>query len=172
MFSFPVSKFIELCSLFQKLAADLRTTLLPEYHNLLSFLLVFLPKNISTNALDILLATIAAFFKYLLVPSLQSSPKLLETTWEELCSTFPKCLPDIQRAMAEVWGTLLRRLKGNEMKEKAMTLLAQNLEGLESSWATAFVYACKASLYSTHANVGSFYFSLFRKLCIHAPRHC
>ena len=172
MFSFPVSKFIELCSLFQKLAADLRTTLLPEYHNLLSFLLAFLPKNVSTDALETLLATIAAFFKYLLVPSLQSSPKLLETTWEELCSTFPKCLPDIQRAMAEVWGTLLRRLKGNEMKEKAMTLLAQNLEGLESSWATAFVYACKASLYSTHANVGSFYFSLFRKLCIHAPRHC
>ncbi len=73
--------------------------------------------------------------------------------------------------MAEVWGALLRRLKGNEMKEKAMTLLAQNLEGLENSRATAFVYACKASLYSTHSNVGSFYFSLFRKPCIHALRH-
>lgn len=161
-----------MCSLFQKLAADLRISLLPEYHALLSVLLSFLPKYVSTDALETLLATFSALFKYLLTPSLQSSSKLLEVTWAELCLTMPKCLPDIQRAMAEVWGTLLRRLKGNETREKAMTLLAQSLEGLENSWATAFVYACKVSLHFTHPNVDSLEFSPFRKPCIHVPRHC
>lgn len=161
-----------MCSLFQKFTADLRINLLPEYHTLLSVLLSFLPKHVSTDALETLLATFTALFKYLLAPSLQSSSKLLEVTWAELCSTMPKCLPDIQRAMAEVWGTLLRRLKGNQTREKAITLLAQNLEGLDNAWATSFVYACKVSLYFTHSNVGSLDSSPFRKPCIHVPRHC
>ncbi|KAF8622933.1 hypothetical protein AX15_006611 [Amanita polypyramis BW_CC] len=149
-----------LLDLLQKLTADLRTTLLSEYNTLLSIQLAFLPKSISTDALSTLLSTLATFFKYLLVPSLQSDSKLLEETWTELCSILKKCLPEVQRAAAEVWGTLLRRLKGSEIKEKALTLLAQNLEGLESVWAMAFVYACKSVSQSLHTCTTS----LFRPL--------
>ncbi|KAK2463026.1 hypothetical protein APHAL10511_004681 [Amanita phalloides] len=152
-----------LLDLFQKLAADLRTVLLPQYQSLLCILLALLPKNISTDALTILLSTLTAFFKYILLPSLQSDSKILEETWAELCTVMKRCSPDIQRAGAEVWGTVLRRLKGNEVKERAMILLVENLEGLESSWATALVYACKSVSQTLHTCTSS----LIRPLLSH-----
>jgi hypothetical protein len=44
--------------------------------------------------------------------------------------------------MAEVWGSVLRRLK-TAPRAKAVTLLAKNLEGVEDASAWAIVYACK-----------------------------
>ncbi|KIL62476.1 hypothetical protein M378DRAFT_12810 [Amanita muscaria Koide BX008] len=53
----------------QKSLADLRTTPLPVYPTILSTLLSLLPKLISAEALSVLLSTLAALLKSILVPS-------------------------------------------------------------------------------------------------------
>lgn len=119
---------------------DLRTTLSPVYSNILDHLLKLLPRAITAAALTALLETFSTLFKFLLVPAIQIT--LLEQTWTAMRSILPKCLPEIQRAMAEVWGSVLRRLKTN-VREKAVTLLAENAEGVEDTSAWVIVFACK-----------------------------
>jgi hypothetical protein len=126
--------------LLQKLAHDLRTTLAPIYTNILDRLLKLLPRSINAVALTALLETFSALFKFLLVPSIHL--QLLEETWDSVRLILPKCLPEIQRAMAEVWGSVLRRLK-TAPRARAVNLLAKNLEGVEDASAWAIVYACK-----------------------------
>jgi U3 small nucleolar RNA-associated protein 20 len=107
-------------SLLEKLAHDLRTTLSPIYTNILNRLLKLLPRSINATALTAL----STLFKFLLVHI-----ELLEDTWDAVCLMLPKCLPEVQRAMAEVWGSILRRLK-TVPRTRAMTLLAKNVEGV------------------------------------------
>lgn len=127
-------------SLLQKMLHDLRTTLSPVYPDLLDHLLNLLPRSISAPALTALLATFSSLFKYLLVPSVPL--QLLEETWSSIRNTLPKCLPEVQRAMAEVWGSVVRRLK-LIAREKAVTLIADNVDGIEDTSAWIFVFACK-----------------------------
>lgn len=105
------------------MAHDLRTTLSPVYPDLLDRLLKLLPRSISAPALTALLETFSALFKFLLVPSVQT--ELLEKTWSAIRGILPNCLPEIQRAMAEVWGAVLRRFK-TTVREKAVVLTADD----------------------------------------------
>jgi U3 small nucleolar RNA-associated protein 20 len=130
-------------SLLQKMTHDLRTTLSPVYPDLLSRLLKLLPRSISVPALGVLLETLSSLFKFLLVPSIHLD--LLEKTWTAVRDILPTCLPEIQRAMAEVWGSVLRRLK-TAAREKAVTLLAEKAEGVEDASAWVVVFACKVRL--------------------------
>ncbi|PFH47399.1 hypothetical protein AMATHDRAFT_67804 [Amanita thiersii Skay4041] len=139
-----------LLDLLQKLAADLRNTLLPTYKTILSILYSLLPRPISTDALSVLLTTLTSVFKYLLIPSLQSEARLLEETWTDLRSTLVKCLPEVQRAVAEVWGAVLRRLKGKEIREEAIVLLAKSLEDVEDTCAFSLAFACKSVSQTLH----------------------
>lgn len=127
-------------SLLQKLAHDLRTTLSPIYTPLLENLLALLPRNISAQALTCLLETFSSVFRYLLIPDIDT--KLLEKTWTLICSVLPKCLAEIQRAVAEVWGGVMRRMKTGT-REKAVRLLAKNAALMEDASAWVVVYACK-----------------------------
>ncbi|KAJ7066948.1 armadillo-type protein [Mycena amicta] len=138
--------------LLQKLTHDLRTTLTPAYLDpILPRLLRLLQrsKTISADALTALLATFAAVFKFLLVPvSSGDDTSLLETTWAHIRDTLPRCLPDVQRALAEVWGGVLRRLKSGA-KERALTILCESTmdEGksdVQDAAAWCVVYACKS----------------------------
>lgn len=123
------------------MAHDLRTTLSPVYTKLLGLLLKLLPRSISAPALTALLATLASLFKHLLVPSIHLD--LLSQTWTSIRQVLPKCLPEIQRAFAEVWGgSVLRRLKSSA-REKAVLLMAEGVEGIEDTSAWMFVFACK-----------------------------
>lgn len=122
------------------MAHDLRTTLSPVYGDVLTRLLKLLPRNISAPALTALLSTFSSLFKYLLVPSIHIG--LLEQTWTLLRAILPKCLLDVQRAMAEVWGSVLRRMK-MAAREKAVTMVAASAEGIEDASAWVFVFACK-----------------------------
>jgi len=124
------------------MAHDLRTILSPVYPDLLRRLLKLLSSSIAATALTALLETFSALFKYLLVPSIDQ--ELLEETWSSMQSILPNCLPEIQRAMAEVWGSVLRRLKTSG-KEKAVTLLAGNIKGIEDACAWMIVFACKVT---------------------------
>jgi hypothetical protein len=126
------------------MAHDLRTTLLPVYHNLLDHLLELLPRSISASALTALLATLSSIFKNLLVPSV--SLELLEKSWLAIRNILSRCLPEVQRAMAEVWGSILRRLKP-VAREKAVTLMANDVDGMEDTCAWVFVFACKVCFY-------------------------
>lgn len=127
-------------SLLQKLAHDLRTTLSPLYADLLAKLLDFLPRPIATPALTALLATLSALFRYLLVPSIHLD--LLQQTWSSFHAVLPSCTPEVQRAAAEVWASVLRRLK-TSAREKAVLLMANNLDDVETASAWMLVFACK-----------------------------
>ncbi|KAJ7170672.1 hypothetical protein C8R43DRAFT_59666 [Mycena crocata] len=145
--------------LLQKITHDLRMTLSPVYLDpILPRLLALLlrSKTISAPALTALLATFAALFKFLLLPASSSSElQLLEKTWECIRDILPRCLPEVQRAMAEVWGGVLRRLKP-EVKARAVALLAESVtkqtaSEVQDAAAWCLVYACESRKPSTHA---------------------
>jgi len=126
-------------SLLQKLAHDLRLTLAPSYSELLSCLLRFLHRSLPAPALTALLATLSTIFKFLLVPS---DKNLLEKTWSAMRTALAGCNLEVQRAVAEVWGSLLRRLKP-AASETAVRLMMEDLTNVEDACAWAFVFACK-----------------------------
>ncbi|KAK0189706.1 hypothetical protein F5146DRAFT_1052188 [Armillaria mellea] len=139
--------FRALLDLLQKLTIDLRSTLSPVYTDILHELVALLPRSISVEALTILLSTFSLVFKHLLVSS--ADPELLEQTWTAVRSILPKCLPEIQRAMAEVLGALLRRLKV-AAREKIATLVAADVTGIDDAAAWLFVCACKSVSQTLH----------------------
>ncbi|SRR6266404_1567274 len=124
----------------QKFVHDLRSVILPSYNDLLNHLLRLLSRSISAAALTTLLATFMTLFKYLLIPATESDT--LEWTWKSLRAILPECASDMQRAMAEVWGLLLRRLRVPQ-REAAVELMAENLTGIEDACAWAYIYSCK-----------------------------
>ena len=122
------------------MAHDLRTTLSPIYADLLKKLLTLLPRSISPPVLTCLLETLSSLFRYLLIPSLNLA--LLDQTWDAMSQVLPKCLGEVQRAVAEVWGSCLRRMK-KEAREKSVILLADRTGDIENASAWALVFACK-----------------------------
>ncbi|PBK92675.1 hypothetical protein ARMGADRAFT_967204 [Armillaria gallica] len=139
--------FKALLDLLQKLTIDLRSTLSPVYTDILHELVALLPRSISAEALTILLSTFSLIFKHLLVSS--ADPELLEQTWTAVRSILPKCLPEIQRAMAEVLGALLRRLKA-AAREKITALVAADVTGIDDAAAWLFVCAFKSVSQTLH----------------------
>jgi U3 small nucleolar RNA-associated protein 20 len=124
----------------QKFVHDLRSLILPSYDDLLDRLLLLLPKPISATALTALLATFDSLSKYLLVPAIETD--VLQRTWKHVRTVLPKCNSEIQRPMAEVWGSLLRRLKASR-REAAVEVMAEDLSGVEDACAWAYIFACK-----------------------------
>lgn len=143
---------IALLDLLNMLAHDLRTTLAPSYVDLLEVLLRLLPRPISAPSLTALLATLSGLFRYLLVPSINL--ELLDQTWSSFRAVLPTCNSDVQRAAAEVWGSVLRRLK-SVARERAVVLMAQNLEGVEDASAWMMIFACKSVSQTLHTSAGS-----------------
>ncbi|KAG5220006.1 U3 snoRNP protein [Salix suchowensis] len=123
----------------RNLAHDLRTTLSPMYPDILARLLQLLTRSISAASLSALLATFSALFKFC------SCPQSALICWKLLDPTAVH--PEIQRAVAEVWGSVLRRLKVAG-REKAVQSIAGDLEGLEDASAWCLVFACKVRLHS------------------------
>ncbi|KAG1774596.1 hypothetical protein EV702DRAFT_1123142 [Suillus placidus] len=148
---------IALLDLLNKLAHDLRTTLAPSYADLLEVLLQLLPQPISAPSLTALLTTLSGLFKYLLVPSINLD--LLDQTWSSFRAVLPTCNSDVQRAAAEVWGSVLRRLK-SVARERAVILMTQNLEGVEDASAWMMIFACKSVSQTLHTSAGSLMASL------------
>ncbi|KAG2158692.1 armadillo-type protein [Suillus bovinus] len=143
---------IALLDLLNKLAHDLRTTLAPSYADSLEVLLRLLPQPISAPSLTALLVTLSGLFRYLLVPSINLD--LLDQTWSSFRAVLPTCNSDVQRAAAEVWGSVLRRLK-SVARERAVILMAKNLEGVEDASAWMMVFACKSVSQTLHTSAGS-----------------
>lgn len=159
-----------LLDLFQKLLVDLQSTLSPAYEKLLDQLLSLLPKTIPALVLTDLLSTFSSFFRYLLIASSadesSDSSARLTVTWSALAATLPNCNPEVQRAMAEAWGAVLRRLKGGARTE-ALNLISRDLEGIQDTSAWMIVSACKSVSQTLHtsstpifASLLDFYFSI------------
>lgn len=102
--------------------------------------------------------TLGALWKWVLIPSLTTATgpeeSLLEKTWTRLTSTLIRCTPEVQRALAEVWGAgVLRRLKNDgDWRTRGVQMLGEcarggDLEGkgMEDMCAWSVVYACQVS---------------------------
>ncbi len=124
----------------QKFVHDLRSIILPSYDDLLNRLLRLLPRSISAAALTTLLATFSSLFRHLLVPAAESD--VVQRTWKSVCVVLPECNTEVQRAMAEVWGSLLRRLRVSG-REAAVEVMASDLGGVEEACTWAYIFACK-----------------------------
>ena len=134
--------FLTICfqSLLQKMAQDLRTTISPVYLTILQHLLDLLTRPISAQTLTALVETLSLLFRYLLIPAV--NPELLDETWNKLRAILPKCLPEIQQTLAEVWAGVLRRLKAGS-REKAVLLLAESAGDLADASAWVVIFVCK-----------------------------
>ena len=129
------------CSVFQKLAHDLRTTIASSYPQVLRRLTQLLPRSLSAPALTALLATFSALFRYVLAPAVNA--ELLEQAWIVFRGTMTRCNPEVQRATAEVWGATIRRLKVAD-RELCVRMVAESAgNGLADACAWVFVSACK-----------------------------
>lgn len=143
---------VALLDLMQKFVHDLRSVILPSYNDLLDRLLRLLSASVSAAALTALLATFTSLFRHLLVPAAESDA--LERTWKSLRAILPECALDVQRAMAEVWGSLLRRLR-TPQREAVVELMAEELTGLEDACAWAYIYSCKSVSQTLHTTAPS-----------------
>ncbi|KAH7909651.1 armadillo-type protein [Hygrophoropsis aurantiaca] len=73
----------------------------------------------------------------------------LVQTWTAIRDAIPACNSEVQRATAEVWGSVLRRLKSTA-REKAVTLMAESVDEVEDASAWMIVFACKSVSQTLH----------------------
>ncbi|KIJ51368.1 hypothetical protein M422DRAFT_203512 [Sphaerobolus stellatus SS14] len=144
-----------LFDLLQKLIHDLRHTLQPYYMPLLGALLAPLARSLEAETLNILLATLSQFFKHLM----GSDISVLEETWQQFLAVMVRCNPEIQRAVSEVWATVLRRTKGDNRK-MAIRLILRDLDPIQDSGAWMFVYAFKSVAHTLHTCTPSLFTDL------------
>lgn len=141
-------------SLLQKLIHDLRTTLAPLHTDILKQTLRLLPRSLSAQTHTMLLETFSALFKYLLIP--------LETTdeaWSAFLDVVPKCNPEVQRAVAELWGSILRRLKSGAREKITLAIIASANPDV-SAW--VFVSACKSVSQTLHTTTSTIFLPMLQ----------
>ncbi|KAI0090560.1 armadillo-type protein [Irpex rosettiformis] len=136
-----------LLDLLQKITQDLRTTVLPSYPAILEQLLSLLPRSMAAETLSILLPTFTSLFKYVLIPA-DATSNTIQTAWTAFSDVLPKCDPEVQRAVAEVWGNLLRRMKG-DARERCVTNIASSASSDVAAW--VFVCSCKSVSQTLHS---------------------
>lgn len=143
------------CRLLTALNHDLRSTLLPSYRSLLNSLQHLVPLALSATTFRALLSTISSLFTYVLVPAVHGSENHLSEirwTWSSMEHTFNQSSDDGIRMLSEVWGGVVRRLKGGlrgprEVLLEAMVSSVQNpgssKSRIEEAVARAIIEACK-----------------------------
>ena len=115
--------------------------MLPSYPTILEHLLSILPRSLAAETLSILLPTFTSLFKYVLIPT-DTAANTIQTAWNAFSDILPKCDPEVQRAVAEVWGDILRRMKG-DARERCVNSIASSASTDVAAW--VFVCACKVS---------------------------
>ncbi|KAG8773650.1 U3 snoRNP protein [Ceratobasidium sp. 428] len=110
--------FKPLIELSTCLIYDLRQTLLPLATQILTTLLSLLARKLAPDALELLLTALTAHLKYLVVTNPST---LLEPAWNVFLSTVS---PLHVRMLAEVWGHLLRKLKGEDRRHAVGLLIS------------------------------------------------
>ena len=148
-------------SLLQKLLHDLRSTLAPQYEQLLAALLPLSTKSLDPEVLPIYLQTVSTLFKHLLLPQ----PVLLPSTWSSVQSALRSCTLEMQRILGEVVGTTIRKLK-LEDRLRVVQLLVDEQGDLESAIAWTFVSAAQSVSNTLHTTAPSFVTALLDRYLV------
>lgn len=139
------------------LCADLRNTLLPSYGDLLSNVFHLLKHPLSPDSLTAWLSAFSSLLKHILVPSGDTS--LFGSSWSILKGFFlvqcVHCPHEVQRAVAEAWGTVLRRSKA-DLRLHTLALMLRSIAGNEGlddfiAWAVLSVCSVSSIFYSLPA---------------------
>lgn len=138
-------------SLLQKLLHDLRSTVAPQYEQLLAVLLPLSAKSLAPDVLPVYLQTVSTLFKYLLLPQ----PDRLPSTWSSVQSALRSCTPEMQRMFGEVVGTMIRKLKPDN-RLQMVQLLVDERNDLENAIAWTFVSATQSVSNTLHTTASSF----------------
>lgn len=138
-------------SLLEKLLHDLRSTLAPQYEQLLAVLLPLSAKSLGPEVLPVYLQTVSTLFKYLLLPQ----PDSLPSTWTSVQSALRSCTLEMQRMLGEVVGTIIRKLK-MEDRLQMVQLLVDEQDDLENAIAWIFVSATQSVSNTLHTTTLSF----------------
>ncbi|KAL5498462.1 UTP20 [Sanghuangporus vaninii] len=142
-----------LLDLLQKLVEDIQLTLYPAYESIISCLFDILIRRRSPEVLTALLASLTSVFKYVMIPSASESNNtgVLSTTWTYLSTTLVKCNPEVQRAVAEVWSSVLRRLRKGD-RQQCVGLMMVSARGLNEFVAWSFVFTAKSVAQTIHTS--------------------
>ncbi|KAL5531823.1 UTP20 [Sanghuangporus sanghuang] len=142
-----------LLDLFQKLVEDIRTTLYPAYESIISCLFDLLMRRRSPEVLTALLASLTSVFKYVMIPSVPESNNtdVLSTTWTYLSTTLVKCNSEVQRAVAEVWSSVLRRLRKGD-QQQCVGLMMVSARELNDFVTWSFVFTAKSVAQTIHTS--------------------
>ena len=138
-------------SLLQKLLHDLRSTLAPQYEQLLAVLLPLSTKSLAPEVLPVYLQTVSTLFKHLLLPQ----PDSLPSTWTSVQSALRSCTLEMQRMLGEVVGTMIRKLK-SEARLQMVQLLVDEQDDLENAIAWTFASATQSVSNTLHTTALSF----------------
>ncbi|KAI0070349.1 hypothetical protein K474DRAFT_1670178 [Panus rudis PR-1116 ss-1] len=143
-----------LLDLLQKLSQDLGSVLSPLQMDVLQQLVKLLPRSLSAQTLTILLETFTAFFKYVVIPS-----DSVSEAWSNFQTVMPKCNPEVQRAVSELWGNILRRLK-TATRENCALVIFQSAESDVGAW--VFISCFKSVSQTLHTVTSSVFAPLVR----------
>jgi len=138
-------------SLLQKLLHDLRSTLAPQYEQLLAVLLPLSTKSLAPEVLPVYLQTVSTLFKYLLLPQ----PDRLSSTWSSVQSALRSCTLEMKRMLGEVVGTMIRKLK-LEGRLQMVQLLVDERDDLDNAIAWILVSATQSISNTLHTTAPSF----------------
>ncbi|KAL5476563.1 UTP20_1 [Sanghuangporus weigelae] len=96
------------------------------------------------EVLTALLASLTSVFKYVMIPSVSESNNTvaLSTTWTYLSTALVKCNSEVQRAIAEVWSSVLRRLRKDD-RLQCVELMMGSARLLNDFVAWSLVFAAK-----------------------------
>ena len=109
---------------------------------MLDNLLALLLRSLSSATLTALLESLSVLFKYILIPS-----DTIQDAWSRFCDVLQKCNPEVQRAVAELWGNTLRRMKLSSREACVVKIVS---EGSQDVGAWVLVTACKVRRIAHH----------------------
>ncbi|EKM53531.1 uncharacterized protein PHACADRAFT_99272, partial [Phanerochaete carnosa HHB-10118-sp] len=130
--------FLEFANKTEGLSASM-ALLVHHWQKLLEFWLDAVDKA-DEEALKPLLEYIYAFFISCDGAYPPPVSNAIEETWAAFAQVLPKCDPEVQRVVAELWGTTIRRLKA-AVREQCVLSIVSAASPDVSSW--VFVSACK-----------------------------
>jgi U3 small nucleolar RNA-associated protein 20 len=164
MFKPVLGSLLTSISLLQKLLHDLRSTLVPQYEQLLAVLLPLSTKSLAPEVLPVYLQTVSTLFKYLLLPH----PDSLPSTWASVRSALRSCTLEVQRMLGEVVGTMIRKLK-SEDRLQIVQLLVDEQDDLENAITWTFVSATQSVSNTLHTTALSFVTALLDRHMVQNP---
>ncbi len=114
------------------------------------------PRKLSPQTLTSILQTLSSLFRYILIPTTGSNLlPLIKPSWQLLVNAMCGLLrrkglgasgEEIERMLAECWGSFIRRIKKDDARSMAVSLLVEDLERCEGGVAWSFISALQVRI--------------------------